>query len=328
MFTDIHYGAKNNSPVHNEDCDQFVDWMIKIGRDHDCETCIFLGDYHNNRANMNLKTMHYAVRGLDTISKNFEHTYFILGNHDLFYKDKRDVHSTPWGTYIPKVTIIHEPTVIKNVLLCPWLVENEWKALKRKQGEYVFGHFELPNFYMNAMIKMPDYGEIQLDTFKHFHKGFTGHFHKRQHQNNMYYIGNAFPHNYADAGDEDRGVAILEWGEEPYYIAWPDQPTYQVTTLSNLIDNANVLLKDKQHLRVLLDIDISFEEANFIKETFMKQCNIRELTLIAEKTQYENGNTPEISVFESIDQIVLEGLMSVSSESFDKNKLIEIYNQL
>ncbi len=31
--------------------------------------------------------------------------------------------------------------------------------------KYVFGHFELPYFKMNAMVEMPDVGGIQTDHF-------------------------------------------------------------------------------------------------------------------------------------------------------------------
>ena len=56
---------------------------------------------------------------------------------------------------------------------------------------------------------------------------FSGHFHKRQYKNNIHYIGNAFPHNYADAGDWERGAMFLTWGEEPSYVNWPDCPKYK-----------------------------------------------------------------------------------------------------
>jgi len=57
---------------------------------------------------------------------------------------------------------------------------------------------------------MPDHGTVQRGDFGGFDHVFTGHFHKRQTANNITYIGNCFPHNYADAGDDERGMMILE----------------------------------------------------------------------------------------------------------------------
>ena len=54
-------------------------------------------------------------------------------------------------------------------------------------------------------------------------------------RNNIVYIGNAFPHNYSDAGDTERGMMWLEWDAEPEFITWPEQPTYYNLYLTILI---------------------------------------------------------------------------------------------
>jgi hypothetical protein len=181
---------------------------------------------------------------------------------------------------------------------------------------------------MNAMVQMPDHGELKADDFKNYELGFSGHFHKRQQKGNMIYIGNAFPHNYADTWDDERGMMILEWDGKPEYHSWPAQPTFRTVKLSQLIDEADSLILPKQHLRVTLDIDISYEEASFIKEKFMADYNIRELTLIAEKKENEINTDIDIQAFESVDQIVSNQLINIDSEQFNKNTLLSIYNSL
>ena len=42
-FTDIHYGLKQNSRLHLEDCHRYVDWFIAEAKARNAETCIFLG---------------------------------------------------------------------------------------------------------------------------------------------------------------------------------------------------------------------------------------------------------------------------------------------
>ena len=327
-FTDIHFGMKSNSSIHNKDCEDFVDWYIEKAKEEGCDTGIFLGDWHHNRNSLNITTMDYSLKALEKLGKAFDQFFFFPGNHDLYYKDKRDIHSVEFGKYIPGITVVHEPTVIGDVKLCPWLVGDEWKHISKKKAKYIFGHFELPHFYMNAMVQMPDHGEIQLDAFENYELGFSGHFHKRQSKGNMHYIGNAFPHNYADAWDDDRGMMILEWGGQPEYYSWPGQPTFRTVKLSQLIDEADTLIKPKQHLRVTLDIDISFEEASFIKEKFMADYNIRELTLIAEKKEIEINTDIDVQSFESVDQIVSSQLANIESDAYNKNTLLAIYNSL
>ena len=327
-FTDIHFGLKSNSQVHNQDCEDFVDWYIAKAKEEGCDTGIFMGDWHHNRNSLNITTMDYSLRALEKLGASFDEFYFFPGNHDLYYKDKRDIHSVEFGKYIPGITIVHEPITTGDVTMCPWLVADEWKAIGKKKAKYIFGHFELPHFYMNAMVQMPDHGEIQLDAFDGYEMGFSGHFHKRQSKGNMHYIGNAFPHNYADTWDDERGMMILEWGGQPEYHSWPGQPTFRTVKLSQLIDEADTLIKPKQHLRVALDIDISYEEASFIKEKFMSDYDIRELTLITEKKQVEINTDIDIQAFESVDQIVSSQLVNIESDTYNKNTLLAIYNSL
>ncbi len=327
-FTDIHFGLKSNSATHNQDCEDFVDWYIAKAKEEGCDTGIFMGDWHHNRNSLNITTMDYSLRALEKLGQAFSQFYFFPGNHDLYYKDKRDIHSVEFGKYIPGITVVHHPISEGDVTLCPWLVNEEWKSIAKRTGKYIFGHFELPLFYMNAMVQMPDHGEIQLDHFQHFELGFSGHFHKRQRRGNMIYIGNAFPHNYADAWDDDRGMMILEWGKDPVYHSWPNQPTFRTVKLSQLIDEASSIIKPKMHLRVNLDIDISYEEASFIKEKFLGDYDIRELTLIPEKKEVEINTEIDIQAFESVDQIVSNQLVSIESDTYEAKTLLAIYNSL
>jgi len=144
----------------------------------------------------------------------------------------------------------------------------------------------------------------------------------------MIYIGNAFPHNYADAWDDERGMMTLEWGGAPEYHTWPAQPTFRTVKLSQLIDDADSIILPKQHLRVILDIDITYEEASFIKEKFISDYDIRELTLIAEKKDVEINTNIDIQAFESVDQIVSSQIINIESDTYDKNILLSIYNSL
>ena len=216
-FTDIHFGLKSGSRTHNQDCEEFVNWFCNTARAEGCETAIFLGDWHHNRSTTDVSTMNYTVSNLEKLSASFEKVYFILGNHDLFYKDKREINSIEFMRLFPNVVPIKEPLTEGDVTILPWLVGDEWTKVSKIKSRYIFGHLELPNFYMNAMVQMPDHGQLQSTHFVNQEYVFSGHFHKRQTGRNITYIGNAFPHNYADAGDDDRGMMILEWGSAPVY---------------------------------------------------------------------------------------------------------------
>mgnify|MGYP000300373181 CR=1 FL=1 len=328
VFTDIHLGLKSNSRLHLQDCEDFVDWFIEQAKANGCETGIFCGDWHHNRNTINVQTLDATTRCLEKLGAAFEKFYFFAGNHDLYYKDKRDVNSTAFATYIPGITFIDEIYQEEDVALVPWLVGDEWKRIKNIKTKYLFGHFELPSFYMNAMVQMPDHGELKAEHFKNQEYVFSGHFHKRQVKGPVHYIGNALPHNYADAWDDERGMMILEHGGEPEYINWWNCPKYRTVKLSQLLDEKDTLLKNKMYLRVTLDLPISYEEASFIKETFINEYDCREITLIPSQQDEEIHTDIDISTFESVDEIVTKEITALDTENYDKKLLLGIYDEL
>jgi DNA repair exonuclease SbcCD nuclease subunit len=329
VFTDIHFGLKSNSLQHNQDCANFVDWFIEKAKKENCETCFFLGDWNHHRASINIQTLQFGLQAIEKLSKAFDKVYFIPGNHDLYYRDRREIHSVEWAKHLPNIQIVNDFFDEGGVVIAPWLVQDDHKKLQKMSGKYLFGHFELPKFFMNAMVEMPDHGEINETHMTGFDKVFTGHFHKRQSRKNIWYIGNAFPHNYADAGDDARGMMILEWDKEPEFHSWPRQPVYRVHKLSEIIESPEKFLLIDSHVRAHIDIEISYEEANFLRETFIPEYKLREMSLIPIKSStLDAGQTTEGLKFESVDQIVLESINAIESDGFNKQLLIDIYNNL
>jgi len=328
FFTDVHFGLKSNSRLHNQDCLNFVDFVIKTGKEQNCETCVFLGDWHNNRASLQIGTLNYSVQAIDKLSAAFDQIIFIPGNHDEHYRDTREMNSVVWAKKYDNVRIFDEITTVDDVCITPWLVGDEHKQIKKIEAKYMFGHFELPSFYMNAMVQMPDVGDLRRDDLK-CETVFTGHFHKRQTNKNITYIGNAFPHNYADVGDDDRGCMILDWGKDPVYIAWPDAPKYRKFRLSEILEDTDQLLQSNMYCRVEIDVDISYEEATFIKEQFIPQYNLRELSLIQRTDIEEHSQTFDGEVnFESVDSIVTSHLTQLETAQYDRQLMLDIYRNL
>ena len=329
VCTDIHFGLKSNSLLHNQDCESFIDWFIHTARSNGCETGFFLGDWHHHRSSINLQTLNFSLRSLEKLSAAFDRFYFIPGNHDLYYRERRDIHGAEWARHIPNIQVCNDWFSDGDVTIAPWLVGDDHKKIPKMSSRYLFGHFELPYFKMNAMVEMPDHGELHNEDFGSFGHVFSGHFHLRQEKNNITYIGNCFPHNFADAGDDNRGMMILEWGMDPAYLAWPDQPRYRVHRLSQLLDENQKLLSKNMHVRVQLDIDISYEEANCIKETFVNDFSLREMSLIPVKHQdFSEDLAPGEIKFESVDQIVTQQISNIESDFYDPRLLLDIYRSL
>lgn len=328
VFTDLHVGLKSNSITHNDDCLAFVKWVCEEGKKEGCDTAIMCGDWHNHRASISILSLHYSMKCLELLNENFSRVFLITGNHDQYYRENRNIHSLGWAANFKNIQIVNDVYTEGDVTFCPWLVGDESTSVKKIKSKYTFGHFELPNFYMNSQVLMPDHGTIDLDHFSNTGTVFSGHFHKRQAKKNIWYIGNAFPHNYSDTNDDARGMMILDWGTDPVFRSWPDQPLYRVHNLSDILEAPEKLLLPNSHLRVNLDIEISYEEASFLKESLIPEYKLREMSLIPVRPDQVTTDGTTGTEFESVDQIMLTQINSIESEFYSKDELLTIYNQL
>ncbi|HEY6437493.1 MAG TPA: hypothetical protein VIY47_12955 [Ignavibacteriaceae bacterium] len=328
VFTDIHLGLRHNSKEHNQDCLDYIEWFIAEAKSRNAETCIFMGDFHHHRNTINAHTMDYSIKLLSRLNESFKITYFMVGNHDLYFRDNRSITSMKFATLFPNIILVDAPLIEDDVALIPWLVDEEWKELTDIKTKYVFGHLELPGFKMNAMVEMPDNGALNREHFKHQDHVFSGHFHKRQSKGKIHYIGNPFGHNYSDIWDFERGAMFLEWDKEPEFLNYDDGPRFINTSLSSILETPDTFLKSKTYLQVTLDLEISYEEAVFLRETFLEQYSVREFKLVKNHdedsiTDYDNDIT-----FKTVDQIVIESINALDLESIDPTALIEIYARL
>lgn len=328
VFSDCHFGLKYNSDRHNLDNMEFIKWLIDLAKREGAETCMFLGDFHHNRSSINVNTLNYSMQALRLLNDAFEKVYMLIGNHDLFYKDRRDIHSVVIAEEFSNIELIDAPKLSDDVAFIPWLIGSEWEDIKKIKSKYMFGHFEIPGFKMNSVIAMPDTGTIRSAHFKNQEYVFTGHFHMRQKAKNIHYIGNPFGHNYADSWDTQRGCMMLEWGGTPKYIDWPAGPTYIRTPLSRLMFNLDEFLNDRVHAQITIDIPLSHEDGKFIRELLINSYGVRELTFIHDDTS-DLDQTFEGDVgHKTVNEIVIEQLAALETTHCDPIRLMEIYNNL
>lgn len=328
VFTDIHLGLRHNSKEHNQDCLDYIEWFIAEAKARNAETCIFMGDFHHHRNQINAQTLDYSISLLHRLNEEFDTTYFMVGNHDLYFRDSRAITSMRFASLFPKIELVDTIMTRGDVSFVPWLVEDEWKGVENLASKYLFGHLELPGFKMNAMVEMPDNGTLNSKHFPNQTYVFSGHFHKRQSKGKIHYIGNTFGHNFSDVWDFERGAMFLEWDKEPVFLDYMEGPRFININLSALLENPELHLKPKTYLQAVLDLDISYEEAAFLRETFVEQYKVREFKIIQnnedELTKEYDGDI----TFQTINEIVTEQILSITSGSFDPKKLVEIYNGL
>jgi len=348
MFTDIHYGAadadKERGLRHNMDNDAFIDFCIEeIKADPVIDAIGFLGDWNQHRTAINLHTLKYAYEGMKKLNDLGLPIYIVLGNHDLYKKNDRSIHSLHFFEQFENVHLIEDPTVLKqknrkyqDILFCPFLMHGEEVDLVQYLSVPLwFGHFEF-NGYEVTGHGMVMTGGVDPDDFSQPDLIVSGHFHKRQAKKgkNVVYMGNPFPTSYSDAGDENRGYATYDFeSKEIEFTNWEDGPLYIKTTLSDILDG-KVTIDNRCYVKCIVDQKLTYEESAALQKELMQEFLPRSFSLEESIemsdviTETEASNKWLNDDMASVDEMVVDMLADVESEQLDNDVLVAIYNGL
>lgn len=336
-FTDIHFGKKANSPLHNQDCIEFITWFCdKVRNDPEIDYICFLGDWHENRSSINIQTLKFSHFGAKMLNDLNLPIYFLIGNHDLYYRHTREIHSITHFEEFPNIKLIDDiyyapPEEITNgALFCPYLFHDEYESLRKFNNVPTWlGHFEFKGFQITGYnLIMPTGPDPENFTGPDYI--FSGHFHKRQANQNVFYIGNTFPMDYGDAGDNQRGMITYNHSSKQVEMFdWEQCPKYIKTTLSDLLDK-NCIMYNNARVKCVIDIPISFEESGVIKQKYTDQFKLREFILeesselldALTKTETKADVGDELA---TVDDLVIQMLTDITAESIDNELLISIY---
>lgn len=340
-FTDIHFGAKSNSEQHNQDCIKFIDWFCdRVKDDGRIDHINFLGDWHENRSALNISTLKYSYEGAKKLDNLGIPVFFVIGNHDLYQRNTRQIYSAVHFNELKNFTVINEPTIINQVgngaLYCPYMFHEEYPSLiKYNRLDTWWGHFEFKGFEVTGYGMVLPVGPDALD-FKGPKHIISGHFHKRQANENVIYMGNAFPTTFGDAGDFARGLMIYDHvKQEPSWIDWDDCPKYIHTSLSSVLDSTAILYPNSR-VKCLGDIPVSFEESNYLKKKLTEKYQLREFVLeeaqVLEQaltdTEVKSVDLSKYDKLSTVDELVRQMLNDIESDKINNQILIEIYSNL
>lgn len=340
VCTDIHFGKKSNSKLHNEDCIRYLEWFAsQVKADPEIDHIMFLGDWNENRSSLNIETLNYSYQGARILNEIGLPVFFIIGNHDLYKRNARDVHSVIPYQELENFRLVSEPMVVEEIgnggaLVCPYLFHEEYPKLKQYLNlETWWGHFEFKGFVVTGYtLKMPVGPDPKdFEGPKHI---FSGHFHKRQADRNIVYVGNTFPMDFGDAGDRDRGMMTYDHDKgEALFINWPECPTYIKTVLSDLVDGS-VVLTPEARVKCTVDVVIDYEESQTLRSLFTEKYNLREFVLeesheissalVGTETNLDEENMQ----LKTVNELVVDMLMDIDTEHVQNQLLVEIYQGL
>jgi DNA repair exonuclease SbcCD nuclease subunit len=333
MFSDIHLGRRSNSRIHNQDCLDYISWFCDQVKGGNYSHIAFLGDWYESRSAINIETLEFSYQCLEMISDIGLPVYFCVGNHDLHRRTTRDVHSVRMFNEMKNFIVIDKPTVVDKFMFSPFLFEEEYEQIiQYNHLDAFFGHFEFKNFVLTGKTNLAEHGPDHK-LFNGPKKIFSGHYHKRQFADNVFYIGNTFPMDAGDADDNDRGIATYYVNEDRVsFTKWSDCPKYIKIKLSDVIaDKWNPLPKMK--VKCIIDCEIGYQDAQDLREGMIAAYELRDFVLEEDrsiKQELLEGDEEALD-FTSIDDMVIKQLESIKDDKkakIDGALLVEIYQSL
>tara|TARA_B110000305_G_scaffold72407_1_gene81258 strand:- start:452 stop:1498 length:1047 start_codon:yes stop_codon:yes gene_type:complete len=206
LLNDTHFGARNDSPAFIKYMNKFYDELFfPYLKENDIGTLVHLGDVVDRRKFINHNTAYnfkkHFWNKLDDMNID---THVILGNHDTYYKNTNEVNAMQNLNLSKDVKIYTKTTQVEfdglPILFIPWICDdNETESVElitNSQAVVAMGHLEVKGFEMHN----GHYNEHGLEkgAFKRFEKVFSGHFHKKSDDGQIYYLGTQYEMTWSD----------------------------------------------------------------------------------------------------------------------------------
>jgi len=322
LLGDLHLGVRSNSiewsNIQQEYLlNHFLKQVDQEGFDPDQDILVQLGDWHHVRESTNVRILDFSLQVAKAFTEKFKRgVYVILGNHDVYYKDRVDVHSLlGFDKIFKNFHVFQQPEefILDNhkFLMLPWIESVEQLkstvSLYSNRCDYIFCHADIKGVALNKFTKL-EHG-LDQDDLQGYSKIYSGHIHIRQEAKNFNYVGTPYEMDRGDSGNT-KGFYVLELAKnklEEKFIENIYSPKHIRLEMSDLLE---MTLPQVKNLFNNNFVDISIETSLSKKVQFsilterLKDCGHRRLEFYPytveqtiKKSEIEIGQDYEFNIF-------------------------------
>ena len=317
IITDQHFGARKNSKLFHDYFlkfyeDIFFPTLIKEG----ITTIVDMGDTFDSRKGVDFVSLEWAKNNyFDKLQELGIVTHTIIGNHTAYYKNTNDLSGVDLFLReydnIKIYSEAEEVTIDKTkFLFVPWInsenLDRTLDVIDNSDSPCVMGHLELNGF----MATRGHYMEHGMDSkvFDKFDRVFTGHYHMRSNQGNVFYLGNPYEMYWNDVNDRNRGFHLF------------DTDTLEHTPINNPYQLFHNLYYDDTPHQML---DVRDYDQKIVKVIVRKKSDPKQFEKYIDKLY--SSNLAELKIVENFD--FTEGEEFEAEESEDTISLLNRYIQ-
>lgn len=247
IFSDLHLHSHKGRVDRLQDCVAVLDWIFEQAEQHECRYMFFLGDLFHERAKIDvlnyLRTFECFIRHMDG---NLMDVFLLVGNHDMYHRERWDVNSIRPLSAIENVNIIQAPLslTLANRQI-DWLphTENpikELDELKKEDepaigrapsvpGKILFAHVAVNGamtntFYGTKADVIVEYDNdmipVDVEVFDDWDRVFLGHYHGAQKlSDSVEYVGSPLQLSFGEAFQQKHVIILdLDTLEKEYVV--------------------------------------------------------------------------------------------------------------
>jgi len=216
ILGDVHFDVSNgNQTVLDNQLKFFTVQLFPYMKENNIKTIIQLGDLMDNRNKVSVNVLYYLNKYFFPYMRDNNITlYTIIGNHDIYNKDSREIHSLElFKDLYDNFKVVENITTLemknKKLLLVPWVLPDENHNFEDYlDTNYIFGHFETNGVEMVNGINCNSNHAFNFESFKGI-QTFSGHFHLKRYYDNIFYVGTPSQINWGDY-NESKGFHVLD----------------------------------------------------------------------------------------------------------------------
>ena len=208
LLTDTHFGARNDNLNFNDYFYQFYEGVFfPYLQQNNIKHCIHLGDLMDRRKYVSYRILKdFRERFIQPFLHLEIDLHILVGNHDIYFRNTNDVNSLQelLGANYKNIHIYPEAQEIDfdgfPILMMPWInPQNEMYSfgmMDETKADTMMSHLEVVGFEMHG----GHFSESGFDKsqFKKFDTIFSGHYHKKSDDGQIYYLGTPYQMTWSD----------------------------------------------------------------------------------------------------------------------------------
>ncbi len=208
LLTDTHFGARNDNLNFNDYFYEFYEGVFfPYLQQNNIKHCIHLGDLMDRRKYVSYRILKdFRERFIQPFVHLEIDLYILVGNHDIYFRNTNDINSLEelLGNKHKNIHLYSEAQEVNfggfPILMMPWInPQNEiysFGMMDETKADIMMSHLEVVGFEMHGG-HFSESG-FNKEQFKRFDTIFSGHYHKKSDDGQIYYLGTPYQMTWSD----------------------------------------------------------------------------------------------------------------------------------